>query len=102
MTAPASDTAPATAGGFADQITDQELTALALAAVFDGAVAADAVPIGVFLATEAGPLPDWYMPPVTAGHVGRWRQLVAVVVVGAFALIEAAGLCSTYGQLPFH
>ncbi len=102
MTAPANDTATATAGPVADPITDEELTALALAAGFDGTVAHDAVPIGVYLATEAGPLPDWYMPPVTAGHVGRWRQLVALVVVGAFVVIEAAGLCSTYGQLPFH
>ena len=82
--------------------TDDELTALALAADADGGVAADAVPIGDFLDRAAGPLPDWYMPPVTAVHVGRIRQAVALVVVGAFALIEAAGLCSTYGQLPFH
>ena len=27
---------------------------------------------------------------------------VVLAIVGAFLLIEAFGLCSTYGQLPFH
>jgi hypothetical protein len=42
------------------------------------------------------------MPPVAVTRVGRGRRLVVLAVIGAFVLIEAAGLCSTYGQLPFH
>lgn len=83
-------------------ITDDELAALALAADPDQPLPADAVPLDVYLATEAGPLPDWYMAPIMARHSGRRRQAVILAVIGAFLLIEAFGLCSTYGQFPFH
>lgn len=85
-----------------DAISDEELTALALAADPDQPLAADAVPIDVYLERDAGPLPDWYMAPVTARHIRRGPQLVVLVLIGAFLLIEAFGLCSTYGQPPFH
>ena len=32
----------------------------------------------------------------------RGPQLVVLVVISAFLIIEAFGLCSTYGQWPFH
>jgi hypothetical protein len=83
-------------------ITDEELTALALSADPDQPLDADAVPIGVYLANAVGPLPDWYMPPVMARHSGRRQRAVILAVVGSFVLIEAFGLCSTYGQWPFH
>ena len=83
-------------------ITDEELTALALAADPDQPIDADAVPLSVYLAETAGPLPEWYMAPVMARHSGRRRQAVILSVVGSFLLIEAFGLCSTYGQWPFH
>ena len=82
--------------------TDGELEYLALAADPDQAVDEGAVPLDVYLATEVGPLPDWYMPAVTAGHSSRRRRVVVLALIGAFLLIEAFGLCSTYGQLPFH
>jgi hypothetical protein len=83
-------------------ITDDELTALALAADPDAPLAADAVPLADYLAEAFEPLPAWYMAPVMARHSGRRRQAVIAAVVGAFLLIEAFGLCSTYGQFPFH
>jgi hypothetical protein len=83
-------------------LSDGELEALALAADPDEGISPDAVPIGVYLATEVGPLPDWYMPAVTARNGGRRRRVVILALIGAFVLIEAFGLCSTYGQLPFH
>jgi hypothetical protein len=83
-------------------ISDEELTALALAADPDQPLAPDAVPLSDYLADTFGPLPEWYMAPVMARHSGRRRQAVILSVVSAFLLIEAFGLCSTYGQFPFH
>lgn len=86
-------------------IDEAELTAQALAADPLRPVDADAVPFDVFGGRSAGLLPEWYMPPVTARRGrrgGRARMIVVLAVVGAFLVIEAAGLCSTYGQLPFH
>ncbi len=85
-----------------DAISDEELTALALAADPDQPLDADAVPLADYLAGSFGPLPAWYMAPVMARHSGRRRQMIILAVVGAFLLIEAFGLCSTYGQFPFH
>jgi hypothetical protein len=82
--------------------SDDELTALALAADPDAPLAPDAVPMAHFLGSPVGALPEWYMAPVTGRPSGRARRAVILAVVGAFLLIEAFGLCSTYGQLPFH
>ena len=56
-------------------ITDDELTALALAAQPNPVIPEDAVPIGVQLSHLGAPLPLWYMPPVirSAGD-GRHRS----------------------------
>ena len=83
-------------------ISDEELTALALAADPEQPLDADAVPLADYLAESFVPLPEWYMAPVMARHSGRRRQAIILAVVGAFLLIEAFGLCSTYGQFPFH
>jgi hypothetical protein len=83
-------------------ITDEELTALALAADPDQPLDPNAVPLADYLAESFGPLPAWYMAPVMARHSGRRRQVIILAVIGAFLLIEAFGLCSTYGQFPFH
>ena len=90
--------------GPTDVITDTELCALALAADPDQPVHEDAIPIDVYLAAASpvASLPTWYMAPVTARAAGRVRTVVILCVVGAFVLIEAFGLCSTYGQVPFH
>ena len=80
-------------------ISDEELTQLALAADPDGPLAADAVPIGTFLGQVPSPLPLWYMPPVVRSGGGRWRTPVVLAIVSAFVLIEALGLCNTYGIL---
>jgi hypothetical protein len=83
-------------------ISDEELTALALAADPDQPLDSNAVPLADYLAESFGPLPEWYMAPVMARHSGRRRQVIILAVIGAFLLIEAFGLCSTYGQFPFH
>jgi hypothetical protein len=100
-------TAAATADpGLDEPITDEELTALALAADPDRPLDADAVPLSVYLAQAPGYLaqvpgllPNWYMPPAMASSGSRWRTAVILGVILAFVLIEAWGLCSTYGQV---
>lgn len=86
------------------QISDEELTALALAADPDAEVDADAVPFDPGGDGESyHPLPAWYMP-VPQGPprpLRGWRRAVGLVVVGSFVLINAYGLCSTYGVVAF-
>lgn len=79
-------------------ISDEELTELALAADLDAPLPADAVPIDVYL-PQLGPLPLWYMPPVARSGSGKWTRPIVFAVVGAFLLIDALGLCNTYGVL---
>ncbi len=90
-----SDQAESTELGF----TEAELTALAMAADRDAPVGDDAVPLSVYLGQAPGLLPQWYMPSpmVRGGKV--WRVPVVLVIVGAFVIIEAFGLCSTFGQV---
>jgi hypothetical protein len=76
--------------------TDAELTALALAADPDVPLDEDAIPL---TEQSGGALPEWYMPPVRARRGRRWRTAVVLAIVAAFLVIEAVGLCSTYGQL---
>jgi hypothetical protein len=84
-------------------ISDEELTELALAGDLDQPLGSDAIAIGDYLnGQEVGLLPEWYMAPVMRRHLRRGPQLVALIVIGTFLLIEAVGLCSTYGQWPFH
>lgn len=79
-------------------ISEDTLTELALAADPDAPLPADAVPMDVHL-LQFGALPLWYMPPVARSGSGKWRRPIVLVVVGAFLLIDALGLCNTYGVL---
>ncbi len=88
--------------------TDDELIQLALAADPDAGVADDAVPLSEFLgSTErsqgADLLPGWYMPaPVGTGRLLEgWRRRIVLLIVVSFVLINAVGLCSTYGHVGF-
>jgi hypothetical protein len=81
-------------------LTDAELTALALAADPDAPLSKDAIPIAVHLAQFAGAtLPQWYMAPAASRSGQRWRTPVVITIIAAFLLIEALGLCNTFGQL---
>jgi hypothetical protein len=84
-----------------EPFSDDELADLALAAPVDRPLDEDAVPLSVYLSGLPGPLPDWYMPPALARGGGRWRRPVVLAVIAAFLIIDAFGLCSTYGQLVF-
>jgi hypothetical protein len=39
------------------------------------------------------------MAPAMASSGRRWRTPVVLTIVAAFLLIEALGLCNTFGQL---
>jgi hypothetical protein len=80
-------------------ITDEELTSLALAADPDVEVPDDAVPLWDLTGAAESLLPEWYMPPARARcpRLTGWRRRVAITLIIAFLLIDAAGLCSTYG-----
>jgi hypothetical protein len=79
--------------------SDEELTALALSEEIDTPLSEDAVPFDFGQGDGSSLLPTWYMPPVvTRLRYRSWRTVVIVLVL-AFLFIEAAGLCSTYGQL---
>jgi hypothetical protein len=79
--------------------TEAELTALALAADPNGRIDDDAVPVAEFLGQSAGLLPAWYMPSPMVRGAKPWRIPVVAAIVAAFVIIEAFGLCSTFGQL---
>ena len=89
-----------TESGDPDEIlTDAELTALALAADPHEPIAEGAVPIGIHLAQLGSALPGWYMPPMRSTRRSPWRTGIIIFIVVSFLLIEALGLCVTYGQL---
>jgi hypothetical protein len=79
--------------------TEAELTELALAADPDAPIDADAVPLADYLGQVDGLLPSWYMPTTMTRTGKSWRIPVVVAIVVAFVVIEALGLCSTFGQL---
>jgi len=83
-----------------EAITEEELTALALAADPDADLGDDAVSLwDVAPAASEDLLPEWYMPAAMAGVrlVHGWRRTVVLVIIVSFLLINAYGLCSTYG-----
>lgn len=86
------------------EVTDEELTALALAADPDSPVGDDATSFFDVVGPDAGSLlPEWYMPGgAGAGRLTGWRRGVALVIVATFLLITAYGLCNTYGDMVLH
>jgi hypothetical protein len=84
-------------------ISDAELTAMALSADPDAPLDPAAVPLDLYLGTSGAPfLPAWYMAPAAARLRGRVTRLLVLALVASFVIIEAFGLCSTYGQPPIH
>lgn len=83
-------------------LSDDELTALALAEPFEPVAGADAVSYwDVVAPKDLGLLPSWYMPSPSAGtrRLRGWRANVAYLVTGSIVALNAAGLCITYGHL---
>jgi hypothetical protein len=83
-------------------IPDDELEREALAADPDAPIPAGAISWWEREPAANAPalLPDWYMPAPAAAGARRhppWRRRTVYGLVGTFLLINAAGLCSTYG-----
>ena len=82
-----------------DRLSDDELTLLALAGDPDAPLPADAVPFVTDPEAGAALLPAWYMPAPMAVRRTPARAAAAVLIVTGLVLINALGLCITYGQL---
>jgi hypothetical protein len=84
-----------------ERISDEELTALALAADPDAPLDDDAVPFTELTGSGAdGPLPSWYMPAAAGGRLlTGWRRLPPALIVASLLVINGCGLCITYGKL---
>lgn len=78
-------------------LNDDELAALALAADPDTPMADGAIPFDRAVGLDELLVPGWYMPAPAEGctRLEGWRRTVALVVVSAFLLLTAAGLCGT-------
>lgn len=82
-----------------EPVSDEELTALALAADPNTPLDPDAVPWQSVLALQRGLLPNWYMPIPSASHRGKGTRIVIGVLIVGFLTIGAFGLCITSGFL---
>lgn len=85
-----------------ETVDDETLVALALAADPDVPLAPDAEPWRADAGegeADAGLLPGWYMPPVAAPVRSPIRRAAGLAVVASLVLINASGLCITYGYL---
>ena len=79
-------------------ITDDELTALALAADPDQPIDPDAVPLAP-AGDQPGLLPAWYMPAASRVTHKRWHKVLVIAAIIGFVAINAFGFCITYGLL---
>ncbi len=79
-----------------DPFTDDELSALALAADPDAPIPDDAVPFGQ-PAADGALLPEWYMPVPGSFRRTRPRVIAVAAIIGSLLLVNGAGLCVTYG-----
>jgi hypothetical protein len=82
-----------------DTFSDEELTALALAADPDAPIDAGAVPWRGGPAAHQSLLPDWYMPSPIAVRHSRVTQFTIIFIIAGFLVIDACGLCITSGFL---
>lgn len=91
------DESPTTSDSHVAPFSDEELTALALAADPSAPLRADATAWDFNVGDYATLLPDWYMPrPITAGRrIGL--RVAALGVVTVIVVICAFGLCVTSG-----
>jgi hypothetical protein len=86
-----------------ERVSDAELTALALSADPDVCVDDDAVCLWDVTGDQPGHrLPEWYMPsPMGARLLYGWRRRVILLIIISFLVIDAYGLCNTYGRVAF-
>ncbi len=81
--------------------SDEELTALALAADPITSLGDDAVAWNGVEDRTPSLLPNWYMPSPSYHVRGRGTRLVVIGLIVGFLVIDAFGLCFTSGFLSF-
>jgi hypothetical protein len=79
--------------------SDDELTALALAADPNVALDANAVAWSGIAVEPPGLLPNWYMPVPSYHLRGRGTRAIVITLIAGFLVIDAFGLCITSGFL---
>ena len=79
--------------------SDEELSALALAAEPIARLDANAVAWGGGDARTPSLLPNWYMPSPSYQVRGRWTRAIVVTLIVGFLVIDGFGLCITSGFL---
>ena len=86
-----------------DLFTDDELSALAMAADPDQTLDDEAVSLWELSGYRPGRyLPEWYMPTPMGGRlINGWRRRVVLLIIASFLIIDAYGLCNTYGWVHF-
>ncbi len=82
-----------------EPISDEELTALALAAAPITELPEDAVAWGGEDSRPPSLLPNWYMPSPSYHVRGRGTRFIAIALIVGFLVIDAFGLCITSGFL---
>jgi hypothetical protein len=82
-----------------EPLSDDELAELALSADPGERLAADATPLPGSVPADDGPLPGWYMPAPRRVVRSRRNTAIALTFVIALLIINALGLCITYGIL---
>ena len=95
---PMLDELPITDDELDELITDEELAALALADDPDAPFDPDAVPFDPG-AASGELLPSWYMPMPHRSRRSRRTTVGVALVVLAILVVNAVGLCVTYGHL---
>jgi hypothetical protein len=79
------------------EISDEELTALSLAADPNAPIDEGVEPFGAGLSSGTDLLPEWYMPvPNSNGH-SHFRSIAVAAIVASLIVVNGAGLCVTYG-----
>jgi hypothetical protein len=81
--------------------SDEELTALAMAAAPVTTLSDDAVAWGGGDSRPPSLLPNWYMPSPSYHVRGRWTRAIVITLIVGFLVIDAFGLCITSGFLSF-
>lgn len=98
MSVTTDDLAGVELGGVEPAFSDEELTALALAADPDEPL--DDGAVSIYERDDlTGPLPGWYMPPAGSRRSTGWRRAVVVLLIVGFLVVAASGFCITYGIL---
>lgn len=79
------------------ELSDEELTALAMAADPDAPIPDDAVPLNSLRAEGEPLLPEWYMPASAVRARKDWRSRVSISLAVGLMLSSACGICVTNG-----